>query len=94
MWLTLALCVFVAIAGSPAHSLYFPNRSSTGRGYGFSHVDTYHPGFLFFPPLLPRFGALTTLLIQAGSATCMLLILRVVEDRASFFLAVCLMHSL
>ncbi|CAM9852126.1 unnamed protein product [Pylaiella littoralis] len=42
-----------------------------------------------------RFGCFATLLAQAGSTTCLLLTLRVVQaDRASFFLAICLMHAL
>lgn len=48
-----------------------------------------------FFALASRLGALTTLLAQAGSAACVLLILRVAQaDKASFFLGVCLMHSL
>ncbi|CAM9521183.1 unnamed protein product [Ectocarpus fasciculatus] len=42
-----------------------------------------------------RFGCFATLLVQAGSATCLLLILcRVQANRPSFFVAICLMHSL
>ncbi|CAB1112281.1 unnamed protein product [Ectocarpus sp. CCAP 1310/34] len=42
-----------------------------------------------------RFGCFATLLVQAGSATCLLLILCLVQaNRPSFFVAICLMHSL
>ncbi|CAM9804618.1 unnamed protein product [Ectocarpus sp. 4 AP-2014] len=42
-----------------------------------------------------RFGCFATLLVQAGFATCLLLILCLVQaNRPSFFVAICLMHSL